>query len=276
MKKVLLIDGDIVAYELSASEQRSYELPGADGPVVTADAEQAVLGARDKINGWARETKADHVIVCLSDDFSNFRKRVLPSYKGHRTGERPVLLYDLKDALGDHFEIARWPNLEADDVMGILATEPQDEEKRCIVSADKDMATVPAWVWNPAKERKPRRISEEDANRWFLKQTLIGDPTDGYKGCPGIGPKAAEAILDGTLLERTERTITRGPRKGQIETKIVKTEAPDVPVWDRIVAAYETRGLTEEDALVQARCAFILRHGYYEDGRVTHWKPSDF
>lgn len=45
------------------------------------------------------------------------------------------------------------------------------------------------------------------------------------------------------------------------------------PVWERIVRTYEAKGLTEEDALVQARCAFILRHGHYEDDRVIHWTP---
>lgn len=274
MRKVLLIDGDIVAYELSASTQRSYQLPDVDTPTVTTDAQAAVRGMVEKIEGWQKSSNADHVIVCLSDDFSNFRKKVLPSYKSHRTGERPVILYDMKDALADHFEIARWPNLEADDVMGILATEPQTAERRCIVSADKDMRTIPGWVWNPMKTDKPVKINEEDAHRWFMKQTLIGDATDGYKGCPGIGPKIADEILDGCYIERTEREITKGKRAGEIEVKYRKVLDPEMPLWDRIVRTYEAKGLTEKDALVQAQCAFILQHGYYEDGRVTLWNPG--
>lgn len=273
MRKVLLIDGDIVAYELSASTQRSYDLPEADSPVVTADSEAAIQGMRDRIDGWAKEFKADHVIVCLSDDFSNYRKTVLPSYKGNRTGDRPVLLYDMKEALGDHYEIARWPNLEADDVMGIMATEPQDEERRCIVSADKDMATIPGWVFNPLKDTKPRKISQEDADAWFYKQVLMGDATDNYKGCPGVGPKAADAIIDGGMAYHyTVREITRGKRKGEIEIKW-KLQPSEHPVWVRILTAFAKAGLTPGDALVQARCAFILRHGHYDDGKVIHWTP---
>ena len=49
---------------------------------------------------------------------------------------------------------------------------------------------------------------------------------------------------------------------------------PDMPAWERIVRTYEAKGLTEEDALTQARCAFILRHGHYEDGRVAQWSPE--
>lgn len=275
MKKVLLIDGDIVAYELSASTQRDYVLPEAgDARVTITDPEEAIRGMREKIDGWVKETKADHAIVCLSDDFSNFRKKVLPTYKGNRKGERPVILYDMKDELARHYEVARWANIEADDVMGILSTEPQTKERRCIVSVDKDLATIPGWLWNPMKMAQPVKISPEDADRFFLRQVLTGDTTDGYSGCPGAGPKLAEEILDGLWLEMTERLITRGPRAGQTEPKLVKTHAPDTCVWDRIEAAYVAKGLSPEDALVQARCAFILRHGYYEDGRVTLWEPS--
>lgn len=45
-------------------------------------------------------------------------------------------------------------------------------------------------------------------------------------------------------------------------------------MWERIVRTYEAKGLTEQDALTQARCAFILRHGHYDDGRVTLWTPE--
>ena len=275
MRKVLLIDGDIVAYQHSATTQRSYELPEADDKVVTTDADAAIAGMVDQIHGWMEKLRADHAIVCLSDDFSNFRKKVYPEYKSKRKGsERPVLLYDMKDALADHFEIARWANLEADDVMGILATEPQTEELRVIVSEDKDMRTIPAWVFNPAKDDRAAFISTLDADRWFLAQTLTGDPTDGYPGCEGIGPKKAEAILDGAYLERQEREITKGKRAGEIEVKFVMVPAPDMPVWERIVRTYEAKGLTAEDALTQARCAFILRHGHYDDGRVIQWTPE--
>lgn len=276
MRKVLLIDGDIVAYQLAASSQRTYDLPEADEPVVSADPEQAITGITELIDGWAEQSEADHVIVCLSDDFSNYRKKVLPSYKGNRKGERPVLLYDMKDAIANHYEVQRWATLEADDVMGIMSTEPQTKEKRCIVSIDKDMATIPGYLWNPNKSEKPIKISRADADRFFLKQTLMGDPTDGYIGCPGIGPKKADEILDGCYLERFEREITKGKHMGEIEVKFAMIPALDLTPWERIVRTFEAKGLTEEDALVQARCAFILRHGYYEGGRVTLWNPEDY
>src|SRR5690606_15306825 len=80
-------------------------------------------------------------------------------------------------------------------------------------------------------------VSEEEADRYFYMQVLTGDPTDGYSGCPGIGPKRAERLLDGVGLE---------------------------DMWSVIVETYEAKGLTEEDALQQARVARILRKNDYD------------
>ena len=75
-------------------------------------------------------------------------------------------------------------------------------------------------------------------------QTLIGDIADGYKGCPGIGAVKAKKLLD------------------------------EAPVWATVKDAYEKAGLTEEDALQQARMARILRSSDYPDGQVKLWSPE--
>lgn len=94
-------------------------------------------------------------------------------------------------------------------------------------------------------------FSLEEANRYFFMQVLTGDPTDGYKGCPGIGPKRAEKILEGVnVLDEKE-------------------------AWRAVVGAYASKGLTEEEALQQARVARILRHTDYdlEKEEVILWEP---
>ena len=73
-------------------------------------------------------------------------------------------------------------SLEADDVLGILATEPSNEE-RIIVSIDKDLYQIPAKISKDGKTFE--EISENEANYWHMMQTLTGDSTDGYSGCPG-------------------------------------------------------------------------------------------
>ncbi|MCV5902166.1 hypothetical protein OFN63_39325, partial [Escherichia coli] len=76
----------------------------------------------NRIEELRKELKLDVVIMCLTDDH-NWRKDVLPTYKENRKGVRkPVGLQELKQRLSEHYETYIRPSLEADDVMGILAT----------------------------------------------------------------------------------------------------------------------------------------------------------
>ena len=83
------------------------------------------------------------------------------------------------------------PTLEADDLLGIKAT----KEAYCIIiSEDKDLKTIPAMVFNPAKDTQVTNISQWEADYNHMMQTLTGDQTDGYAGCPSVGPKTAQKI----------------------------------------------------------------------------------
>ena len=129
--------------------------------------------------------------------------------------------------------------LEADDLLGIWQTRG-DYDKSIIVSEDKDLKTIPGWLY---RQGKLEEISEQHANYNWMMQTLTGDATDGYSGLPGTGPKKAEKIpheaLDGLGSMQLAPALTY--------------------MWDHVVAAYEKAGLAVEDALLQARLARILR-----------------
>jgi DNA polymerase-1 len=89
-------------------------------------------------------------------------------------------------------------------------------------------------------------ISQADADLWFYTQTLTGDVTDGYSGCPSVGAKTAEKLL--------ARSAT----------------------WNTVVQAYQKQKLNADYALTQARLARILR---FEDwdvdkGAIKLWEPS--
>ena len=88
------------------------------------------------------------------------------------------------------------------------------------------------------------------ANFHFYKQVLTGDAVDNYKGCPGIGVKRALDLLEEPLTAEE--------------------------YWSQIVTAYNKAGLTEEDAIIQARMARILRNDDYDYDKqeVKLWEPS--
>jgi DNA polymerase-1 len=191
---------------------------------------------------WITERlEASDARLCLSDT-TNFRKDISDTYKGNRSWmKRPVVLRPLREWLISEKGAIVYPTLEGDDVMGILAT--QDDTDTIIVSLDKDMKTIPGRFYRSEADGVIN-ISTEEADYYHLYQTLIGDVSDGYKGCPGIGAAKAKKLLD------------------------------DTPTWDAVVSTFEKAGLTEEDALQQARLARILRSSDYPDGQVKLWSPQ--
>jgi len=248
----VLLDSDIVAYQFASSAQQSYNF-GDTGVCQHVNEFDDVVPLVDQwIKDLMEKLHADKLVVCLSvPTDEGFRIQVLPSYKWNRDKvKRPVLLAQVKDYLATEYPSYTRPTLEADDVMGILSTHPKlHPGTKIIVSEDKDMKTIPGLLYNPRKHKKPVRISEEQADYFHMYQTLTGDTTDGYKGCPGIGPKKAEYLLD-TFMRKDW--------------------------WLAIVDMYESKGLTEEDALVQARVARICRYEDYDfkNKEVKLWNPS--
>lgn len=244
----ILLDADSFAYEHAFRNSGTIEW--ANG--VTSN--HSDLGAakdelRTRIEELREYLKADEVVVALTDyEHPNFRRGFFPGYKANRS-EKPAMLHELRAFLVNNYQSYIRPTLEADDIVGILSTHKKIiPGKKIVVSIDKDLRCIPGYLFNPAKDKKPQLVTEAEADLFHMMQTLVGDPVDTYPGCPGIGPKKAAAALEG------------------VEPK---------DYWTVVVAVYESRGLSEGDALVQARCARILRATDYDFKKkeVKLWKP---
>jgi DNA polymerase-1 len=274
VKRVLLIDADIIAYKAAASQQTTVDWNGDGVRSVSSDLAECAAIAKEELDFYMDTLKADSLVICLSDDFQNFRNKVDPTYKTNRSSSiRPEELYPMKDWLKDAYPSRRIGTLEADDILGMMATEPNTGEERVMVSMDKDLKTIPGLLYRPQEPHKGiQTITLEAADRYHLLQTLIGDATDGYSGCPGVGPVAAEFVLSGRLWMETPRLLRSGPRKGLEVKEWVFNEGHD-NIWACVVSAYTRAGLTEADALRQARLARILRHGDWDGGKVRLWEP---
>lgn len=270
MTRTLLIDADIIAYKAAASNEQNIDW--GDGVVShTADFEGAKRHAREALDALVEQLDATDLIICLSDDFSNWRKDIFPAYKTNRAATvRPEHLYDMKDWLAETYPTDRRSRLEADDVMGILSTEPHKGE-RIIVSADKDMQTIPGLLFNPNKDKFVRTIEPDEAERFMLWQAICGDQTDGYPGCPGFGPGAADKLLAGIGLESFVHTFKSGPRKGTEETRWREVDLGCR--WKAIVSAYEKAGQGEAEAIVQVNVARILKAGDMDGTKIIPWAP---
>lgn len=239
MARVLLIDADVVAYQAAASVEQAIDW--GDGFWTWHCDEQQVKDTFDaKIAEYMDVLKGASCKLCLTDSTGNFRRKILPTYKGNRAStKKPMILQHIKQWLIDERDAYFRPGLEGDDCMGILAT-MKGKDERIIVSIDKDMKTIPGLFYRNEDDGLVE-ISNDEADYWHLFQTLTGDSTDGYSGCPGIGPKKAEAILMG----------------------VAKPWGTGKEAWDAVVTAFVKAGLGEEEALVQARVARILRASDY-------------
>jgi DNA polymerase-1 len=261
-KRTLLIDADIIAYEFSNRGQRVYEWGDDEASVALDDIGEITPGIEQRFQTWMEDLEADDMIVCLtpSPDDNNFRKKLAPYYKGNRKGiAKPLLHEPVRQWLDSRYRTFMRDGLEADDCMGILSTHPTlVPGEKVIVSGDKDMQTIPGRLFNPNKTRL-REISVAEADYHHMLQTLTGDQVDNYPGLRGIGPVKAEKVLDGL------------PVRGIKYSK----EVLDLDLWGRVVNAYVGKDLTEDDALLQARLARILRHTDYDFKRKAPilWQP---
>jgi len=242
---MLLIDTDIVLFKAATTAEVEVDW-GSDVFSLWSDLRDAKASFETQLTHIKDKTGQDDCIFCLSDPDSNFRKLVDPSYKSNRRKTRkPVGYKALVQWVKDTFPTFSKPSLEADDCMALLATKDGNQGKCIIVSDDKDMLSVPSELYRPTKDER-LTVTEQEADKFVLMQTLIGDPVDGYKGVPGIGPKKAEALL--------------GIR----------------PAWSAVEQAFLKAGLTKQDAIIQARLARILRWSDWDDekGEVKLWTPD--
>lgn len=238
--KNILIDGDILVYQSSSAVQK--DIDWGDGlftcHAFLEDAQDTfVLSLKSIIKDMTEKGYADDnskYIFAFSDS-TNFRKELNPNYKSNRKNTRkPTCYYALRDSIKELEGIPKittvtLDNLEGDDVLGILSTQTNYKDS-VIVSMDKDFKTLPSYFYN--YEKKTLELHLEDFSYWTMFQTLVGDITDGYKGCPNVGKVSAEKIL-----------------------KAVKDPKD---YWKTVVETYKSKGSTFEDAVLNYRMAHIL------------------
>lgn len=273
---VLLLDGDIIAYKMSSAVEKPIEWE--DGIwTLHASIDEAKDAVKTYVSALMKKLKASKVWVCFSDE-ENFRKKIYPDYKANRKDTRKPLVHrPLVEWMKEFYPSKVFAGIEADDVLGIVAT-IHSSDNPVIVSEDKDLKQIPAYVFNPSKDDEPRKISDEEADRNFFIQLLAGDATDNYKGCPGVGQDSAEAFLESPYIwHEVERVLKTGKRKGQTIKEWKQRQLNEgETLWDGVVSLFARAGLTEDDALVQARLARILRSSDYDAKKmqVKLWSPS--
>ena len=236
----LLIDADFIVYKCCAAAETEVDW-SEDVVLVTSRFSEAYKAALHEIMKVRDQFDTSAEAILFFSHFDNFRKKIFPEYKGHRNRKKPCGYKRVISSLHDDYHVVIFPELEADDGMGIYATTYPD----CtIVSPDKDMRQIPGQLYD---FKTTTLITETDGLHWHYIQTLAGDATDGYSGVPGIGVKRATALFE---------------KKGYN--------------WNTIKEAFAEKDLDEDVALMNARLAKILTKDYYDHERRIPilWSPE--
>lgn len=237
----LLIDADGILYRAVAGAE--YEADWGDGIfVASTNIEQAKDMFQSQIASIQRELGGGDLIMVLSGS-GNFRRDLDPTYKSNRVARKPLGYVAMTEWLREEYpQVVSHDGLEADDYLGILATKPGAPDS-IIVSDDKDMKTIPGKLFRLGVLST---IDDDEAERYWLTQVLTGDPADGYKGCPGVGPVKADKVLS-----------KPGSR------------------WENVKREFLNAGLSEDFAVLQARLARILHFDDWDGAakRPRLWSP---
>ena len=237
----LLIDADYVVYKCCAANETEIDW-GDDVILVTSKFSEAYAAVKRDLTKLTNNFLWDvpEVVLFFSDSV-NFRKSIQPAYKGHRNRKKPCGYKRVINQLKTEYEVIVMPTLEADDALGIYATA---NPGNILCSPDKDMRQIPGKLFDMSEMMN---VEEAEGHRWHLVQTLAGDQTDGYAGCPGIGVKRAIALFE---------------EKGYS--------------WETVVEAFAEKDLSEKVALENARLAKILQCSDYDfiDKRPILWTPT--
>ena len=236
----ILIDADFIVYKACAAAETEIDW-GDDTILVTSKFSDAYNATKRELTKLENKFGTFTPMILFFSDSTNFRKKILPDYKGHRNRKKPCGYKRVINKLKTEFEVILMPTLEADDAMGIYATK---HPGNIIVSPDKDMKQIPGELYNLDETFT---IDKDAGAKWHLIQSISGDQTDGYGGVPGIGVKRAETLFND---------------KGYS--------------WKTVVEAFAERDLSEDDALTNARLAKILTVDDYDfkKNRPILWDPS--
>lgn len=238
MSRIVLIDGDILAYRCGfACEHKKY--------YATIDGEQMLFEGKQALNDYikehepeeyeweselfveplnyalstvkrmvkniVKETKADEFELYLSDQ-ENYRDRIatIAKYKGNRDHMRRPLHYeDIHRYMKDNLDAVIVENMEADDM---LATRQlvhlKNGDDPVIASIDKDLLQIPGKHYNFQTEKK-LQVSEETARKNRYIQLLTGDRTDNIPGIYGCGPAKAAKILQDVAPEAYREAVEK-------------------------------------------------------------------
>lgn len=209
MEKLLLIDGNAMLH-------RAYHalppLTNAKGQVVNA-----VYGFFSMLLNVLQDQRPEYLVVCFDRGAPTIRQTMYVGYHAHREPmaddlfQQVGLLHDLLATM--QVKVFELDGYEGDDLIGTIAKKGErvkgkgETIETIILTGDRDMlqlVNAHVKVLMPVVGITKTKLFDEKAveekygvhpSQFVDYKALIGDPSDGYPGVTGIGPKTASKLI---------------------------------------------------------------------------------
>ncbi len=204
----------------------------------------AILGFVNTLEEVISKEAPTHLGVAFDPHGGTFRHEAYPEYKAQREETPEAIRFAvpiIKDILAAyHIPVLEVPGFEADDVIGTLAHQADLKGiDTFMMTPDKDfgqLVTERIKQYRPAVGRNSEAEIlgiEEVKKKWGLESPrqvidmlgLMGDSVDNIPGCPGVGEKTAQKLIEEfgsieNLLASTDKL--KGALKEKVEGNIEK------------------------------------------------------
>ena len=201
-ERVVLIDGTWLIF-------RAYYAIPTNFRTATGLPTNAIYGFANMFRKLLSGKAPEYCAMVFDAPGKTFRDQKFPEYKAQRPGMDDDLAVQLpwidKVVRAHNVPIIRVKGYEADDVIGTLALQAEEDGKEVIiVTADKDLAqlvgdnvrlmdTMRDVVYDAELVRKKWGVPPHQIRDYLA---LVGDKVDNIPGVTGIGAKGAALLLD--------------------------------------------------------------------------------
>ena len=205
---LILVDGSSYLY------RAFHAMPGLNNS--SGEPTGAVYGVTNMLRRLLSDYDPQYIAVVFDAKGKTFRNDLYPQYKANRPPMpeelRPQVawVHEIVEAMGLNLMVVE--GVEADDVIGTLATQAAEEKREVIISSgDKDLTQLVNKHVNMVDTMKDVVYDHDGVmakfgvppERIIDYLTLVGDTSDNIPGVPKVGPKTAVKWLQqyGTLDE---------------------------------------------------------------------------
>lgn len=250
----------------------------------------AILGFVNTLEEVLRKENPTHIGIAFDPPTPTFRHLAYEQYKAQRE-ETPEAIRLSTPVIKEIIKAYNIPILEvngyeADDVIGTLSVQAKEAGVTTyMMTPDKDygqLVDTNIFIYRPKYGDKEYEVMDvERVKEKFVIQNpkqvidllgLMGDSSDNIPGCPGVGEKTAQKLIEEfgsienllqntdklkgalkTKVEENKEMITFSKFLATIKTDVpitlnmeeLKRKEPDSPTLSAILDEYEMRGLKE-------------------------------